>query len=361
MPKTSTTKARVKFSIMTSEDDEKFLESFKRKHNQPAPKWAFQSDDIVKEMDSVPLFMSARPDEPNEHLEALQALLYDGTPDEIATNFKNNGNESITRGDVQGFRDAIVHYTKGLEVGPDDSHLKAVLLCNRALANLKLQNYGSACKDARQALDLSPEMVKARFRLTRALLHLEKYEEAVQEYELLPSAERTDLEELMNRKRQVYSDPRIKALAARNLQYVPGIEQPITLQLQGIQEIPTYHFSDKFQKHLVFPVILFYPQFAQFDLIEKFNEDDKIGDQLSHVLREPAPWDSQHQLKVQNVELYFVDQSDPQILHKIDSKRTLKSYFGSAITKIDLGLLSLLIVTKKDNQDFISKFSKIIN
>lgn len=343
---------------MADLDDDKFLDSFKRDPSQPAPNWAFQSDNILKEMEKVPLFMTDLSKEQNSYLDALQALLYDGTPDEIATNFKNNGNESLQRGNTQGFRDAVIQYTKALEVNPEDSELRAVLFCNRALANLKLQNYGSTCKDARQALALNSNMVKARFRLTKALFLLEKYEEAEKEYVLLPSTEQDQLSELMAKKREVCSDPRIQALASRNLQYAPGIERPITAQLQGMQEFPSYQF-DKSLKRLVFPIILFYPHFAQFDLIEKFPEDDRIVDLLSHVLSEPAPWDPNHSMKVDNIEAYFVDQNDLQIMHKLDLSRTLKSYFGSAITKVDLGLLSFFLVLKEDVRSFTAKFSKI--
>ena len=46
-------------------------------------------EDKMKELDSVPLFMRDLPTEENTALEALQTLAYDGPPDEVAENFKN--------------------------------------------------------------------------------------------------------------------------------------------------------------------------------------------------------------------------------------------------------------------------------
>lgn len=64
------------------------IEAFERKANDPVPEWALPLDDPIKldeAMQSVPLFTtdinsSKRNKEGSVALDALQALLYDGSP-----------------------------------------------------------------------------------------------------------------------------------------------------------------------------------------------------------------------------------------------------------------------------------------
>ena len=63
-------------------------------------------------IDEFPLFMHLPQDaSENIPLAALQALLYDGTPEEQALNFKNQGNECYQVGPT-GLKDALQFYTK---------------------------------------------------------------------------------------------------------------------------------------------------------------------------------------------------------------------------------------------------------
>ena len=74
----------------------------------------------------------------NLELEALKALAYEGTPLEIAQNFKTQGNEAFRE---RRFRDALEFYTKGLAAKSEDTQLEANLLLNRAAVNLELRMY----------------------------------------------------------------------------------------------------------------------------------------------------------------------------------------------------------------------------
>lgn len=63
--------------------DDAFLEKFKRGPNDPIPEWAFKGEDMEKEMNEIPLFMKNLPENIQDipALAALQALIYDGTPE----------------------------------------------------------------------------------------------------------------------------------------------------------------------------------------------------------------------------------------------------------------------------------------
>jgi len=111
----------------------------------------------INELDSVPLFMKSLPDDPSnqgEALDALQALVYDGTPDgeqstgtfpppsdirsakpEVAANFKTQGNEYIK---AKRYREAMGFYSQALDAKPTDPTLVVSLLLNRAVCNLEL-------------------------------------------------------------------------------------------------------------------------------------------------------------------------------------------------------------------------------
>jgi hypothetical protein len=91
---------------------------------------------FLKEMSRHPLFMQTlNPAEENVELEALQALAYEGTPLEIAANFKVQGNEAFREKRV---RDALEFYTKGIRAGSGDEVLDRTLLLNRAACHLEL-------------------------------------------------------------------------------------------------------------------------------------------------------------------------------------------------------------------------------
>jgi hypothetical protein len=85
------------------------------------------------------------PAEENLELEALQALAYEGTPLEIATNFKVQGNEAFREKRV---RDALEFYTKGIRAGSGDEGLDRTLLLNRAACHLELGMHGSGFRGA---------------------------------------------------------------------------------------------------------------------------------------------------------------------------------------------------------------------
>ncbi|KAH8928160.1 hypothetical protein BT69DRAFT_1346846 [Atractiella rhizophila] len=156
------------------------------------------SRDVFKDWDKVPLFMqslpseldSSRNDGENENgvgkdnvaLEALQSLMYEGTPEETAQSLKETANEYF-RG--KEYRKALSFYEQALrELGKDLSlETKRTLWANKAACNLELQNYGSTLRDC--ALIMAPPSVedsttlKALYRSSVALFKLEKFEESL--------------------------------------------------------------------------------------------------------------------------------------------------------------------------------------
>ena len=96
-------------------------------------------DAFFQQMERHPLFMhtldQSSDSEDNIELEALKALAYEGTPLEIAQNFKTQGNEAFHE---HRYRDALKFYTNGISAKCDDIEIDRTLLLNRAAVNLEL-------------------------------------------------------------------------------------------------------------------------------------------------------------------------------------------------------------------------------
>ncbi|KAJ6789928.1 hypothetical protein PWT90_10018 [Aphanocladium album] len=155
--------------------------------------------EILADLNKSPLFMTELED--NDDIAALQALDYEGSALENTADFKERGNECFK---VRGYVDAREFYTKGVVmlaaeerkraagevtrspegvVDSDDeiAAQRAMLVSmyvNRAACNLELDNFRSVWLDCTAALRLDPRNVKAYYRAARALLKVDRVDEA---------------------------------------------------------------------------------------------------------------------------------------------------------------------------------------
>lgn len=111
-------------------------------------------DHLVKDLKRSPFFMTSLDDagdEENPELDAIRALIYEGTRAEIASNFREQGNEDAR---LKRWKEAKEFYTKGLAAlkgerkdedpsGEDENRkeaaIKELLLVNRALCHLEIR------------------------------------------------------------------------------------------------------------------------------------------------------------------------------------------------------------------------------
>jgi hypothetical protein len=90
-------------------------------------KVSYDVDAVWKEMNRSPFFMTQLPEDDGEEnvmVEALKSMAYEGTRDQIAENFKNQGNEAVGE---KRWLDAREFYSKALAAlkGPKiPSHLE---------------------------------------------------------------------------------------------------------------------------------------------------------------------------------------------------------------------------------------------
>ncbi|KAJ3857162.1 40S ribosomal protein S7 [Lentinula lateritia] len=294
--------------------------------------------------DSIPLFMRSLPDDnpaENSTLAALQSLAHEGTSDEIAENFKEQGNDYFKG---KRYRDAIGFYTQGIDAKPDNSSLLEALLCNRAACNLALKNYGSVLRDCSKALGQNPKSSKAYYRSAMALVALDRLEEAIDcctrclefdkdnkgvlgvlEHAAKSKAtkDKVDLERKEKLRQELLAKAKLdNAFKERNifiLSKADGSQNPY---------VPRFDPEDFSGNSLIFPVFFLYPQYATSDVIPGYVEDTPFFTHLE-IMFDPAPeWDTKRQYKAENLVVYAITRR--KRLLKVGKKMSLRDVFNAS-------------------------------
>ncbi|KAL6068517.1 Tetratricopeptide repeat protein 4 [Balamuthia mandrillaris] len=280
------------------------------------------SSEMVEDWES-PLFMTAVPSEDHpeaDTIAALQHLIYeDETPETIAENYKQQGNEVLKQG-AKFYRDAIKCYTMALEQNSPNQKNNSIYYSNRAHVHLLLRNYGHALEDSENAIKLDESNVKAYYRGARACLAtgrldlgfklcadgltkdpenagLKQIQENLQKEfnkkEEQAKAECVVGEEKQRKKRELQaalSQRGIKmgqaAFASQGGQFAVGAED-------ALGKPGTRPWLDDKEGTLHWPVLFLYPQHQQSDMIQDFNENDRFVDHLQVMFpeRRCCAWD----------------------------------------------------------------------
>ncbi|KAG1792431.1 40S ribosomal protein S7 [Suillus plorans] len=336
-------------------------------------------------LESTPLFMKSLPSEESNDpvIQALQSLAFDGTPDEIAQNFKEQGNDYFKG---KRYREAISFYTQGIDAKPSDIVLHEALLCNRAACNLELNNYGSVLRDCSKVLTLNTKSSKAYYRSATALFALEHYEESLDccerclEYDpenkgvrsvrdRSAKAKAEKLRKESEKQERIHNKQREKkllqvAFKERNLF---AVYNP-----KGSSENPYEpHFDpeDPEGTTLIIPVFFLYPQHATSDVIAHFVEDTTFSTHIFQMFPPQAPspsWDKAGQYIANNLVVYAITRR--KRLLKVGKKMSLRDVCNSAKAKegdpddgLELkdGCLTFVVVPKGEvEQNWVDEFKR---
>ncbi|KAL6710588.1 HSP70/90 co-chaperone [Coniothyrium glycines] len=357
-------------------------------------------DEVVKEMNRMPLFMTNLDEADGEGgenvaLEALKALAYEGTRAEIAENFRQQGNECARAKnwvDAKEFYNKALAALKGPHGAPDpdadgpgvieveldeeeeankEKVIEEACYVNRALCNLEKKNYRSCIQDCASTLRLSPSNVKAFYRSSTACLALDKLPEAADACErglaLDPNnaplrALQTKITARKNHLASVEKKRRDReekaaseratlhlALKARNVS-TRTTDQPPDLEDAAIKLANPMDPSST----VTYPVILLYPIHSQSDFIKAFSETEKLGQHLDYIF--PSPWDEKHEYTPDNVEAYMETSSGGLI--KVGKKMLLGKVLGSGKVEIVDGLVKINVLPKDLAPGWIEDFKK---
>ncbi|KAJ3307135.1 hypothetical protein HDV03_002646 [Kappamyces sp. JEL0829] len=304
---------------------------------------------------SHPLFMTSQDmaleyaEQNEETVSAIQSLVFDGTPQEMAENFKLQGNACFLEGKMK-YKHAIKYYTQGIECKADDNELNSVLHSNRAAVNLELSNFRSVLYDCAQAIKLNPKNVKAYYRSVKALLALDRIDECIDscKHGLLidPTnphfardmkkakergeqlAELRRLQDIKAAAKQSEEQALNQALASRKYHMKNVAEDPDDDETGVAPQHPDaspYRIELLPSGELSFPVMFLYPEFSQTDVISSFKESDTFYSHFEIMFAQPAPWDPQHHYHPQALDFYFESQPEKYAKENKELVSILKS------------------------------------
>ncbi|XP_076248791.1 DNA polymerase interacting tpr containing protein of 47kD [Calliopsis andreniformis] len=335
-------------------------------------------DQWEKEMEKHPFFMK-KPPEPGEELsplmEGLQQLKYgedENTPEELANNYKEDGNFNYK---YKKYRLAVLSYTEGIRTKCKDVELMAQLYNNRAAAQFMLKNYRSSLNDSKHALKLKPNYPKALNRAATCCFHIKDYDQcidlcdqfldhsptdktilslksqAVNAREQLKRNKRKQdrLEKQMNKEEEeLISIIKNKGI---NLELVDGKKNPDLKDLEPqVPQIAQSRVHLDAENKLVWPVMILYPETHQTDFIQNFHEDTLLTEQLEQLFSEPPEWDTQHRYTLQNINVYF-EGKDKCSIHKVNILDSLGKILQDKRFIVRGGTPAFLILVKSSEAE----------
>ncbi|KAI1398344.1 TPR-like protein [Hypoxylon fuscum] len=343
-------------------------------------------DEVVADLKKTPFFMTEL--EENDDTEAFKALAYEGTPFEVAIDFKEHGNECFR---IKRWADAKEFYTKGVLVLAAEERKRAKgtqnpeekeedvkgqrsvlesLYVNRAACHLELKNYRSCWLDCSAALRLSDKNLKAYYRSAKAFLAVDRIEEAddacarglaidennnplkavareiIKKSEEVTAKQKKENERLAREKRR---NMMVRAaLKARNIK-TRTTAQPPEMEDAKLQLVPD---PDDPRSSLSFPAVLLYPAHLESDFIKAFNETDTLADHLGYVF--PLPWDQAREYTLAGVECYMETLSGGLI--KVGKKVSLLKTLCSGNVEVVDEVVRLFVLPKAKAAAWVQEF-----
>lgn len=344
------------------------------------------TQEILDDLNKSPLFMTDL--EENDDLEALKALAYEGTPSEVASGFKERGNECFK---MRDWANAKEFYQKAIEVlllevrkrqrgeetGDGEEVRKEVgileaCLVNRAACHLELGNYRACTLDCGSALRINGRNVKAFYRSSKALLTLGKVGEADDacarglaidpENAALKGVARDVIkkneEVTTRRKKEVERENRrrLEEVTLRTALKARGIKVKKTAQPPEMEDARIELVPDPVDptSTLSFPTVLLYPLHLESDFIKAFNETEPLGHHLSYIL--PLPWDKEGLYTPTGVECYMETMTGGLI--KVGRKVSLLKVLTSGNVEVVDEVVRIFVVPKAKADDWVEDFKK---
>ncbi|MCJ1446423.1 MAG: hypothetical protein MMC23_006928 [Stictis urceolatum] len=345
-------------------------------------------DEAVADLKRSPFFMTSLSDagnEDNPELEAIKALLYEGTRLEIASNFREQGNEQAR---AKIWTDGKELYTKGLaalkaarkegdpwgeEEDGKERGVREVLLVNRALCHLELGNLRSCALDCRAALEVNARNVKAFYRMACAMERLGKWDEAraAATAGVGVDPENKPLKALLERVRV-----QMEKAERKERERLEGVEREKKIQLTLATALKARKISTRgtggkpelpddavlkltpdplsMTSTLVFPVILLYPLHAQSDVIKAFGEEQTLAGHLEYLL--PLPWDTRGEYTMKSIEAYL-ETKEGGLVKWGKNVELLRVLSGGKVEVVD-GLVRINVVPKDRAGEWIAELKR---
>lgn len=338
-------------------------------------------DEVMSQLNRMPFFMSQLDETDgaggeNVELEALKSLAYEGEPDEVATNFKNQGNDCFK---AKQYKDAAQYYTRALDVECGVDAINVALYINRAACNLELKNYRRCIEDCKKALLLDEKNAKACYRAGRAFFAVERYEEAkeILQYGLNVDSENKPIQDTLKKVEEKQKQIEEKRLRKEREEYQKKLQQELltnAIKIRHIEIVKTPRPADyledaklrledpaDYESQLIFPAVILYPTTDEFDFVAEISELTTPAELLAMILDRPQLWfeDPKHKnFTAKSLECYMETVTGGLI--KVGKKLPINNPLMSDKAKAPLfdNGLRLYVVPKQDSPEWISKWNK---
>ncbi|PSR92159.1 hypothetical protein BD289DRAFT_451905 [Coniella lustricola] len=360
-------------------------------------------DEILADLNKSPLFMTELDDEQNTGLEALEALSYEGTMLENATDFKGSGNEAFRE---KRWPDAADYYGRGIGIlvtqekrraaslpphendpqGDDPVEIAAqrtlleTLYVNRAACHLERRNYRSCYLDCHAALRLNPRNLKAWYRSARALLAVGKIGEAddacagglavdpennplrAVAREIIARAEADAAKTAADERARLEMTARDvvlrQALQARHITVRRSARPPdmgdAKMELVAADATSTTGTTGSADGlYLTFPAVLLYPVHYESDFIKAFSEKESLMQHFGYVF--PLPWDREGEYSASGVEC-FMETTVSGGLVRVGKKVALLKVLSMDNVEVVDGVVKIYVVPKAKAEGWVKEF-----
>ncbi|KAJ0114508.1 hypothetical protein J7T55_004751 [Diaporthe amygdali] len=349
------------------------------------------AEEIMEDLNKSPLFMTEL--EENDDVAALEALAYEGTPLENATDFKERGNECFKQ---RRWRDAVEFYGRGVAIvvkegkrrekgerprendprGDDEAEVAAqravleALYVNRAAVQLELQNHRSCWLDCAAALKLNPRNVKAWYRSARALLAVGRVQEADDacagglsvdgDNASLRAVARDIIARAEEQDRKAKAEEDKRRALQRRAAFLAGAlkERNVTVRTSGrppdmgdarLELVPD---PEDLNSTLSFPAVLLYPLHYESDFIKAFNEKEALVQHFGYVF--PLPWDKEGEYSTNSVECFMETAAGGLV--KVGKKVPLLKVLSLDSVEVVDGVVKIYVVPKAKADAWVQDF-----
>jgi tetratricopeptide (TPR) repeat protein len=371
---------------LTEEQQEAILDAYLDKiKNEYKDAWTEQNWE--SEMEKHPFFMTRQVEEGKELpplVEALQQLKWDETDTarDKALGFKEEGNILFK---AKKYKNAVVSYTNGIKqekLEQEDKELASTLYSNRASAHFYLQNYRSALGDSASARKLNAKNVKVIYRGAECCYKLRLFDDVkkwcdmafaldpkdAKALELLSKSEelRKTVEKEKRKKENENRKKTQRLNKIQNLIKLNNIQIQEKEEFESILENPINPYqapvclSDEEEAHIVWPVVVLYPEHGQTDFIQQFHENSTFEEHLKVVLETPPSWDTDHNYRLNNINLYYENRKTGTLC-KLNKNATLLSALKKEGFVVQMGTPSCMVMVAGSpfEKMYIQKYAEL--
>ena len=347
----------------------------------------FTEDNWEEEMANHPFFKKDyQGEELSPLMQGLQDLKYsadENTPEELAKNYKEDGNFNFK---CKKYRFAIASYTEGLKARCGDAEVNTQLLTNRAVCQFYIGNYRSSLLDCQAALKLTPTHMKALLRGAQCHYKMKHFsdcrdwcdqglevdtghqelltmrQDSVQQ---LKSLERDERKRMMAEKKKKIEENLVLELIQQRGIKVGSRQGESGLSLADVEPCHPAAVHKRVrvvENTLVWPVLFLYPEFGETDFIEEFSETDVFRDHVENMFGEgvesPA-WDTARRYSPGSIVIYFedVDNNLVEVGQEMSLCQALTHH--KFILKAGTPGFIILVSGSKVHADFLQKYKVV--